>query len=159
MKYLGRTLAVLLLVAAAMGFVCYRLNSEPGLHAAAKKGDAMAWLQADFHLNDRQFAEIKKLHDAYAPSCEEHCRMIQEATKARDAIRATHQSDPATAAAAERTLLELRTTCETAIAAHVRKVSALMSPEDGSRYLALVLPKIANFDHQMAPDLALKGTL
>ena len=25
-------------------------------------------------------------------------------------------------------------------------------------YLALVLPKIANFDHQMAPTLALKGT-
>ena len=57
---------------------------------------------------------------------------------------------------AERTLQELRVTCETAIAAHVRKVAALMSREQGARSLALVLPKIADFDHQMAPDLALK---
>ena len=159
MKYLGRTLAVLLLVAAAMGFTCYQLSSEPALHAAAKQGDALAWLRTDFHLNDRQFAEIKKLHEAYAPSCEEHCRLIQEATKARDALAASQGKDPAAVAAAERTLRELRTTCETAIAVHVRKVAAQMSPGEGQRYLALVLPKIANFDHQMAPDLALKGTL
>ena len=156
MKYLGRTLAILLLVAAATGFLCYRLSSAPELHAAVKNGDAMAWLRADFHLTDAQFAAISKLHDDYAPSCEEHCRLIQEATVARDAIAATRGSDPATVAAAERTLRELRLTCETAIAAHVRKVAALMSARDGERYLALVLPKIADFDHQMAPDLALK---
>ncbi len=157
MKYLGRTLAVFVLVAVAMGLACYQLSSEPALHTAAKQGDAMAWLRTDFHLSDRQFAEIKKLHENYAPSCEEHCRMIQEATKARTALAASQGKDPAAVAAAERTLQELRTTCETAIAVHVRKVAAQMSPEDGSRYLALVLPKIANFDHQMAPDLALKG--
>jgi DNA-directed RNA polymerase specialized sigma24 family protein len=28
-----------------------------------------------------------------------------------------------------------------------------MSPQDGQRYLALLLPKIADFDHQAAPDL------
>lgn len=156
MRNLWRTLLVLLLVAAAMGFSCYYLSSAPAVHAAAKKGDAMAWLRADFHLDDRQFAEIKKLHDAYAPSCEEHCRLIQEATKVRDAIKTARGSDPAGAAAAERTLQELRTTCETAITVHVRKVAALMSPGDGHRYLALVLPKIADFDHQMAPDLDLK---
>ena len=72
-------------------------------------------------------------------------------------IKATRGSDPAATAAAERKLQELRTTCEAAIGAHVRKVAALMSPEDGQRYLALVLPKIADFDHQMAPDLGLRG--
>ncbi len=155
MKYLLGTLAVLVFVAAATGFICYRLSCDSALHAAAAKGDAMEWLRTDFHLDDRQFAEIKKLHAAYAPSCAEHCRLIQEATKARDAVRSTGESDPV---AAERKLQELRTTCETAISAHVRKVAALMSPVDGRRYLALVLPKIANFDHQMAPDLILKGT-
>ncbi len=156
MRYLGRTLVVLALAALAAGFLCYHLNSAPALHAAVEKGDAMAWLRVDFHLTDGQFAEIKKLHEAYAPSCEEHCRLIQEATRARDAINAARGSDPAAAAAAERTLQELRTTCETAIAAHVRKVATLMSPDDGQRYLALVLPKIADFDHQMAPGLDLK---
>ena len=152
MRFLGRTLAVLALAAVATGFLCYHLSSAPALHAAVEKGDAMAWLRVDFHLTDGQFAGIKELHEAYAPSCEEHCRLIQEATKARDAITAARGSDPA----AERTLQELRTTCETAIAAHVRKVAALMSPADGQRYLALVLPKITDFDHQMAPGLDLK---
>lgn len=156
MRYLWRTLGILALVAGATGFLCYQLGSSPALHAAVKKGDAMAWLRLDFHLTDRQFAEIQKLHEAYAPSCEEHCRLIQEAMVARDTIAATYGSDPAAVAAAERNLEQLRTACETAIAAHVRKVAALMSPEHGQRYLALVLPKIAEFDHQMAPDLDLK---
>lgn len=156
MKNLWRTLAILVLAAAATGFVCYRLSGDPALHAAIREGDAMAWLRADFHLDDRQFAAIKQMHDAYAPSCAEHCRLIQEAMVTRDAIAATHGSDAAAIAAAERTLEQLRTACETAIAAHVRKVAAVMSPEDGRRYLALVLPKIAEFDHQMAPDLDFK---
>lgn len=155
MKHLLRTIAVLALVAALTGFVCYRLGADPALHDAAAKGDAMAWLRADFHLTDSQFAAIKRLHEAYAPTCAEHCRMIQEAAKARDALKA---ADPATVAAAERTLQELRTTCETAIARHVRQVAAEMSPTDGARYLALVLPKIADFDHLVAPDLRLNPT-
>jgi hypothetical protein len=155
-KHLGRTLAVLTLAALAAGFLCYRLSSAPELRAAARSGDALAWLRADFRLDDKQFAEIKKLHDAYAPSCEEHCRLIQEAARVRNALKDKGSSDPVAVAAAERALQELRAICETAIAAHVRKVAAVMAPEQGQRYLALVLPKIADFDHQMAPDLALK---
>ena len=157
MKHLLRTLFGLGAAAAAIGFMCYHLNSAPELHAAVRKGDAMAWLRTDFNLDERQFAEIKKLHEAYAPSCEEHCRLIQEAARARDALQARGGSDPGAVAAAERTLQELRLTCETAIAAHVRKVAALMSPDQGARYLALVLPKIADFDHQVAPDLKLES--
>lgn len=152
MKNLLGTIVVLVLLAAGMGFVCYRMSDDPGLHRAVAQHDAMAWLRVDFHLDDRQFAEIKQLHDAYAPSCEEHCRMIQEATKARAALRA---GDTAAVTAAEHKLQELRATCESALTAHVRQVAARMSPADGRRYLALVLPKIAAFDHTAAPDLNL----
>jgi hypothetical protein len=155
MRNLLRTLAVLALVAAVTGLVCYRLNADPVLHAAAAKGDALTWLRTDFHLDDAQFDAIKKLHEAYAPSCAEHCRMIREAAQARAALTA---ADPAAVAAAERKLQELRTVCETAIARHVRQVAAEMSPADGARYLALVLPKIADFDHQVPPDLRLNHT-
>lgn len=157
MRFLGFTLAILMLLAVATGYTCYHLSSARDLREAAHKGDALAWLRADFHLDDRQFAEIKKLHEAYAPSCEEHCRLIQEAAKIRDELRAAAGSDPVAVAAAERMLQQLRLTCETAISAHVRQVAELMSPEDGRRYLALVLPRIADFDHQMAPALDLKG--
>jgi hypothetical protein len=158
MKFLGFTVVLLALLAVGTGYTCYHLSSARDLHEAARKGDAMAWLRADFHLDDRQLAEIKKLHEAYAPSCEEHCRLIQEAVQVRDALKVSGGSDPAAMAAAERTLQERRTTCETAIGVHVRQVAERMSPEDGRRYLALVLPRIAAFDHQAAPTLDLKGS-
>jgi hypothetical protein len=157
MKHLLRTLFGLGAAAAAIGFMCYHLNSAPELHAAVRKGDAMAWLRTDFNLDERQFAEIQRLHENYAPSCEEHCRMIQEAIQARDALRKTNEDDLVAAAEAERTLLQLRATCESAITTHVHQVAAVMSPADGKRYLALVLPKIADFDHQVAPDLKLES--
>lgn len=155
MKYLTRTLAVLVLLAATAGYVCYRLSGDASLHAAATKGDPMAWLRADFHLTDAQYAAVQKLHQAYAGSCAEHCRMIQEATKARNALQSASRSDPTAMLDAEKKLQELRAHCETAITRHVREVAALMSPDEGQRYLALVLPKIADFDHRAAPDLKL----
>lgn len=155
MKYLTRTLAVLVLLAAATGIVCYRMSYDPTLHAAATKHDALEWLRADFHLTDAQFAAIRDLHNSYAGTCEEHCRMIQEATQARNALKAAQGADSAATLAAEQKIQELRAHCETAITRHVRQVAAQMSPEDGARYLALVLPKIADFDHQAAPDLRL----
>ena len=157
MKYLAATLGLLLAAAVAIGAVCYRMGCDPVLHAAARKGDAMEWLRADFHLNDQQFAAIRQLHDGYSSACDEHCRRIQEAVKARKALLAGGAT-PGEIQAADRQLKELRTICETAIDSHVRQVAALMPPEDGRRYLALVLPKIANFDHQAAPDLRLNDT-
>ena len=155
MKNLVRTLLVLVLAAVGTGIVCYRLSCDPVLHAAATKGDAMQWLRSDFHLTDEQFKAIRELHDSYAGTCMEHCRLIQEATKLRDARKAAAVADPAGVVVAERQVQELRAICENAISAHVRKVATLMSPEDGRRYLAMVLPKITDFDHTAAPDLQL----
>jgi hypothetical protein len=155
-KHLLVTLALLAAVAAATGVVCYRMSCEPALHAATARGDALAWLRTDFHLNDAQFTAIRRLHESYAPECAEHCRAIREAAKARDALKAARSADAAALAAADRQVQELRTVCETAIARHVRQVAALMAPAEGARYLALVLPKIANFDHATAPDLRLE---
>ena len=158
MRYLLGTWSLLACAALALGLICYRLGSDPTLHAAVRQGDPMEWLRTDFHLSDPQFAAVKKLHEAYAPSCAEHCRMIQEATRTRDSLRSARRGDAAVVIAAEARLQELRTHCETAIARHVRQVAAEMSPAEGARYLALVLPKITNFDHLVAPDLHLNHT-
>ena len=157
MKYLVSTLALIVLGAAIFGFVCYRLSCDSALHAAAEKGDAWHWLRQDFHLTDQQFAAIQVVHQAYAGSCVEHCRLIQEATKVRDAL-AAKTSLPGPRAAAELAVKELRSVCEQALTVHVQKVAALMAAEDGRRYLALMLPKIAAFDHATAPDLQMNHT-
>lgn len=154
MRYLLGTAALIALLAAATGFTGYRLCSDPALHAAAARGDTMEWLRADFHLTDAQLAQVRRMHEAYAGTCEEHCRRIQEATRARATLEAA-RGDRAAMEAADARVRELRAACEGALTAHVRTVAALMSPEDGRRYLSLVLPRIAAFDHTGAPDLSL----
>jgi hypothetical protein len=155
MKNLIATIGVLVAVAGAAGFVSFRMGGEPEVRDALQKRDALAWLRTDFHLNDAQFAAIRKLHESYSVVCEEHCRAIQEAANSRNVLKAGPHPDSAAVATADRRLQELTQKCETAIAAHVRLVAAEMSPPEGERYLALVLPKIADFDHLAAPDLRL----
>jgi len=157
MKYLVRTLALIGLSAAALGLICFRLSCDTALQVAAEKGDVWQWLRQDFHLTDQQFAAIQGVHQVYAGSCVEHCRLIQEATKLRDAL-AAKTSSPAARVAAELAVKELRSVCEHALTGHVQKVATLMAAEDGRRYLALMLPKIAAFDHATAPDLQMNHT-
>lgn len=155
MKHLYATTALVVVLAGTAGFLSFRVGADPAVQAALAKQDAMAWLRTDFHLTDAQFAAIKKLHDSYSIECEEHCRAIQVAAEARSALRTAPNAEAAALAAANRRVEELRLVCESAIATHVRRCAAEMSPAAGQRYLGLVLPKIKDFDHLAAPDLQL----
>ena len=154
MKYFLVTVALIAVIAAAACVVSYHVVGDPAVKAAVAKRDALEWLRADFHLTDAQFARIKHLHTEYARVCEEHCRAIQEASRALNQLKATSH-DRSTVAAAEIRAKELRMVCETAIVAHVRQCAEEMSPEAGQRYLALILPKIPDFDHRGPPDIQL----
>jgi hypothetical protein len=154
MKNLVTTLVVLALIAGITCFVSYRVSGDPKLKDALTQGDALQWLKVEFKLTDAQFARIKTLHDSYSLECEKHCAAIQEAERAKEVAEA-QAVGPQQLAELERQLEGLRDTCENAIAAHARRCAAEMSPEAGERYLALVLPKIADFDHQAPPDVRL----
>lgn len=154
MKHLVATIVLVASIAGTVGFISFRASADPMVQDALAKRDAMEWLRADFQLSDAQFATIRKLHDSYSLVCEEHCREIQNAARARNSLK-TANADTSALAAAERRVEELRLVCESAIATHVRQCATVMSPEAGQRYLALVLPKIKDFDHLAAPDLKL----
>jgi len=157
MKHLWKTLVILALVAAAVGWSMYQLGGDDRVQAALAKRDPLTWLRTDFRLSDAQFAAIRKLHESYSVVCERHCQAIQEAALKRNTLKSAPNTEAALLTAAERRLEELRDVCERAIAAHVREVAAQMAPEQGRRYLALVLPKIADFDHRAAPDVGLNA--
>jgi hypothetical protein len=154
MKHLVATVALIGVVAATTGFVSFRTSGDPAVQSALSKQDAMEWLRTDFQLTDAQFAAIKKLHDSYSIVCEEHCRQIQEATRTRNSLK-TANADASALAVADRRVEELRLVCESAIATHVRECATHMSPDAGQRYLAMVLPKIKDFDHVAAPSVQL----
>lgn len=155
MRHLFTTLATIAVLAAVTCFATFRMSGDPGVKAAVEKRDAMEWLRTDFQLTDAQFAKIKQLHDSYSVVCEKHCMDIMHAARARNELKASLSADATALATADKRVEELRRICETAIAAHVRKCAAEMSPAARDRYLALALPKIADFDHQAPPDLQL----
>lgn len=151
-KFSFITLVCIAIIAVAVGFAVYRASGDKAVQQALAKRDALEWLRADFALTEKQFAAIKQLHESYSLVCEEHCREILRATRAREDLKAKAEGDAGAFAAADRRVEELRQVCETAITKHVRNCAAEMSPEAGQRYLALVLPKIKDFDHMAAPN-------
>lgn len=155
MKHLVKTLVVLAITAAAAGTFAFRATGDKQVERALAKQDAMEWLRADFQLTDEQFGAIKQLHDSYSVVCEQHCRDIMQAVRTRNELKAQPNAAPDAVSTAERRVEEKREICESAITTHVRQCASHMSPESGQRYLALILPKIKDFDHQAAPDLQL----
>jgi len=139
----GLIALLVVLLAGALSFgVFYAMNDAPAVRRAAREGDAMAWLQAEFHLTEAQFAAIKKLHADYGRQCSEHCRAIMEAR---------HRG----ASKAEQAALEK--VCVDSMTEHFRKVAALMSPGEGERYLAIVLPRIQDYHHEEAPTVQVRS--
>ena len=156
MNYRALTLFVVIVAAGVAGMLCYRMGSERELRAAAREGDPMMWLRAEFHLNDEQYSKVKQLHQDYGAICTEHCRQIQEATDALAPLKVTKSPDAAKLAEGERRVRELRAVCERSIDEHVRAVAGCMSPKESERYLAMVLPRIPAFDHSGPPAVGLR---
>ncbi len=136
---------ITLLVAALVGGAAYGTfyvgHDEPELRRAARAGDAMAWLRAEFRLSDGQAAAVKKLHDDFSVECGEHCGAIVDARERK-------------APAAE--IARLEQVCVDAMTKHFERVAALMSAEQGARYLAIILPRVAGHDHAGAPNVRVK---
>lgn len=133
-------ISLLILVgAAAVSFgAFYVMNDEPAVRRAAREQDAMAWLRAEFQLDDAQFAAIKALHDDYGTQCAEHCSAIMSAKRRK----AAH----AEIAALEKVCVESMTT-------HFQRVAELMPAGQGERYLATVLPRVSDYAHEGAPNV------
>ena len=130
----------LALAACAAAFVAfYAANrGSAAWRRAVRERDAMAWLQAEFRLDGAQYAAIRQLHVEFEKRCAEHCERIMAAQRRHDSR-------------AEIAVLEA--TCVREMREHFRKVAALMPPGEGERYLAIVLPRIADYDHRGPPTV------
>jgi hypothetical protein len=153
-----RWITAILIVALAVGAGCivYVCMREPMPKAAADDGDALLWLRHEFKLPADKMARIEKLHDAYQVVCEEHCRIIRDA---RVALRKLREAEaPASEiSAAEARSSEVDLICTTSLETHMREIANVMGGEDGRRYLSIVLPRVAKFDHAGAPGLNLES--
>ncbi|MDF3057713.1 MAG: hypothetical protein K0R17_1928 [Rariglobus sp.] len=108
--------------------------------AADNEADEMAWMQKEFQLTPAQTTAIAQLHDDYFPVCMDHCKRIVQARK--------HLAVADDKPAAQAELTRLEAICHDATQAHLKRVAAVMSPEQGARFLALVGPKVSGQSHE-----------
>jgi len=134
-------LTIALVLAACVASYCgfYSMSRDPeAVREAIAEHDAMGWLRMEFKLTDQQFAAIKALHETYNVQCAEHCALI---------IEAREQEAP------QVEIARLESICEGAMTEHFRQVASLMAPVEGRRYLEIILPRVASYDHRQAPNL------
>ncbi len=124
------------LVLAAVGYACIYLHGTSAQRSVEHSSrPELAWLQQEYRLSDAQYAQVMELHNAYAPKCEEMCRMIDaKNAQLQKLLAATNVVTPEI----NQALVEaagIRAECESAMLDHFYKVAQTMPPEQGRRYL------------------------
>jgi hypothetical protein len=105
--------------------------------------DEVTWLIEEFQLSAAQADTVRALHEAYAPICQAHCDAVMEAQRGVEAAE-----NPSERAVATEELMRLKDRCHIATQAHVEAVAAVMSPEQGQRYLEMISPLLSAHGHQ-----------
>ncbi len=143
------TLAVLMLLSGAVGgvaYVCLRQDAPT---------DGLAWLRAEFSPEAGVLDRIREKHAVQAVLCEKHCADIRAQRLLLQGMREAN-TDAAILSAAEAELARLDAECRASVRAHLESVAALLGATSGQRYLDIVLPRMAAFDHQGAPGLGME---
>jgi hypothetical protein len=151
-----RWMAALLIVALGLvaGGSTYLCLREPIPVAAAGENADLLWLRCEFALPAEKMVRIAEMHTAFQSVCDEHCRLIRESRAEVKKLRAA-AAEHCDIAAAEAKTAELDRKCVTSLEAHLREIAGVIGGAEGQRYLSIVLPRIAHFDHTGAPNLDL----
>jgi hypothetical protein len=154
MKFRWIAAALIVALALSAGGLSYVCMREPMPQCAPGEDEALLWLRSEFKLSSEKMARIAQMHEAYQGSCEEHCRRIREA---RSELRKLQdvQAPASEIAAAEAKSNTATLTCTTSLETHLREIAGVIGGDEGQRYLSIVLPRIAHFEHAGAPNLDL----
>ena len=152
MKFSFLTAALIVAVSIGAGTGVY-LCCRPDLPAVSGVDtDSLTWLRMDFELDPERMVAIEKLHRDFQKICAGHCSGIRATREKIRQLKANGAPGEEINAAMQ---VEARqdAECRSSLDAHVREIAGIIGGKDGDRYLQLVLPRIARFDHTAAPAL------
>jgi len=129
--------AILLLsVGGCLGYYHFA-TADTALMLCGTDGE-MEWLRQEFKLTEDQFQKIKALHAAYRPKCDRMCEKIAEARPQLDSLITTNQTMTPEVASAFQAYASLEEECQLAMLGHIYEVSAVMTEENGRRYVQMM---------------------
>jgi hypothetical protein len=146
----GFVILFLGLIAATAAYGCmYLLCTAPVRNLQKEDRPELAWLKKEFKLGDEEFQRISELHAAYLPECRERCRQVEAQNAGlqkllADSTNVTPQIELSLDESAR-----LRAECQRMMLQHFFRVSEIMPPEQGRRYLAWVKEKVFLPNHGM----------
>src|SRR4051794_18130421 len=132
---------MLLLVAAvavAVPALYYRSVNAPTQTLLQQGGGELEWVRREFHLRDAQFPAIRRLHEGYAPKCQQMCERIDEANARADRLISAQRRVTPEIEAALQECANVHADCRRAMLGHIYAVAAEMPREQGARYLAMM---------------------
>ncbi|MDE1171740.1 MAG: periplasmic heavy metal sensor [Verrucomicrobium sp.] len=140
-----RPLVLLLLLLAAV-LATWAVSYRAGMHAthalASSQDAELEWLRHEFRLDDRQFAEVQRLHEEYDPVCDRLCtRMMTAQTNLRVQIAKSQSVTPEVIQALQ-DVSSLRQECQAAMLQQIYRVGQVMSPDQRQRYLEKMEPHV-----------------
>ena len=143
-------LVLLLAAAAACGAYLFHYRQT----AAGQVESEQQWLKREFALSDSQVAAIERLERAYRPICDGHCADYMAAHSRLEALLAKNTGWRPEMGQAMEALYRTQMECHRDMLKHAYEVSAVMAPDQGQRYLAMILGKLS----LQAPDEMQRST-
>lgn len=150
MKFGILTVALIVAVSIGAGTGAY-LCCRPALPTVSGiDTDSLTWLRMDFALDPDRMADIERMHRDFQKICAGHCSGIRATREKIRQLKANGAPGEEISAAM---LVEAGqdAECRSSLDMHVRAIAGIIGGKDGERYLQLVLPRIARFDHTAAP--------
>lgn len=132
---------IILLAALVLGagayFFCFRIGTR-SVRQMASVDNELAWLGSEFHLSPDQTKRIAALHAGYEPVCTAMCRRIAENNARLDRLIAEQGGITPEMERLLHESAEVQVACRKEMLKHIYAVAAVMSPEQGARYLGLL---------------------
>lgn len=128
------------LPAGALAFaLAFWIQTRPHRLLLEESAAELAWLRHEFHLTDLEFERVSTLHLAYRPTCELLCQRIADSNRRlREAVAATNTMTEEVLRRIQETG-KARDDCRQAMLTHLFAVAREMPPEQGRRYLDVML--------------------
>lgn len=136
-----RRLVVILALAVLLGsgayFVFYGI-ARCTFCRVPDANDPSSWMRQEFHLNDAQYSQVKKIDAEYYPHCSDMCAQIVQSHRALKNLILTHGTMTPEIEVALQKDGAVRQKCREDMLRHFYEVSQAMPPAEGKRYLQIM---------------------
>jgi hypothetical protein len=136
-------LFLLIILAGVLAATGFQVTRHLQHDMPTRESIGLEWLRREYQVSDEAHEKIIQLHQEYFSRCDAMCAEMIEAHRPSSLRR---RSKPSTSSPEARIQRE-KAICERCLnnmIGHLREVSALMTPEQGRRFLSDILPEVTH---------------